>query len=325
MEEAIHSEPFVSVLTPVYNGEKYLEECIQSVLSQTYSHWEYVLVDNQSSDNSLQIMEKYAANDKRIRVHNNEAFLPQMKNLNHAFHQISPESKYCKVVHADDWLFPDCITRMVKVMEEHPSVGIVSAYRLDDRKVGLDGLPYPSNFNTGMEIARRYLMCGTSYFGSPSSILLRSDLIRKREKVYEESLLATDTPACIDFLQESDFGFVHQVLTFTRRHEESMSNMQAKENHAFLRARLYCLLTYGPHFLSDDELKKSLNIEMKKYYIILARDLFRNQSLTEFRKQRDKLWQLGIEFKTGRFFKNLIRESVLQASKAVGIRLRRAS
>ncbi|MCW9706758.1 glycosyltransferase family 2 protein [Fodinibius salsisoli] len=324
MCESLKNEPFVSVLTPVYNGAEFLDECIQSVLNQTYSNWEYVIVNNQSTDNSLEIIEKYANQDDRIRVHNNKEFLPQMENLNHAFRQISSESKYCKVVHTDDWLFPECITKMVEVNEKYPSVGIVSSYRLDDRLVGLDGLEYPSNFNSGKEIARKYLTNGTSYFGSPSSILIRSDLIRQREKVYAESHLAADTGACVDLLKDSDFGFVHQVLTFTRRHDESMTNMYAKANNAFLHARLYSLLTYAPHFLNESEYEKSLSKEMKKYYILLARNLLKNRSTEKFKQQLEILDQLELDFEVIRFLKNLIRESALQISETVGIKLRRA-
>ena len=61
-------QPLVSVVTPVYNEEKNLAECIESVLAQTYPNWEYVIVNNCSTDRSLQIAESYAAQDKRIRV-----------------------------------------------------------------------------------------------------------------------------------------------------------------------------------------------------------------------------------------------------------------
>ncbi|MEL7834377.1 glycosyltransferase family 2 protein [Fodinibius sp. Rm-B-1B1-1] len=324
MNKETKKEPFVSVLTPVYNGAKYLEECIQSVLNQTYSNWEYVIVDNQSTDGSLDIIKKYVEQDSRIRVHSNEEFLPQMENLNHAFRQISPKSKYCKVVHADDWLFPECIAKMVELGEAHPSVGIVSAYRLDETVVNLDGLPYPSHVNEGKEVARRYLKHGTSQFGSPSSLLLRSDLIRKRDKVYEDSLLATDTTACIDLLQESDFGFVHEVLTFTRRHDMSISNTEAKENNAFIHARLFCLLTYGPIFLSEEEYKKSFTFQVNKYYILLARNLFETKSIEEFNRQREILDHLELEFETGRFLKNVMREMVLQLFSIFGLKLEKA-
>lgn len=250
-------EPFVSVLTPVYNGADFLEECIESVLSQDYDNWEYVLVNNQSTDDTLQIIEEYTAKDRRIRVHNNKDFLPQMENLNHAFRQISPKSKYCKVVHADDMLLKNCLREMVALAEFYPGVGIVGAYRLDGYEgrttVELDGLPYPSNLNCGKEVARKYLMNGTSYFGSPSSLLIRSDLIRKREKVYDESYLASDSGACLELLKESEFGFVHRVLTFTRLHENSVTNTLDEHSFAFIHGQLKIQLEFGPYYLTQEE------------------------------------------------------------------------
>ena len=100
------SQPLVSVLTPVYNGEKYLSECIESVLEQTYLNWEYIIVNNRSTDRTSEIARAYASKDKRIRVHTNTEFVDFAANENIAFQQIALESKYCKMVHADDWLSP---------------------------------------------------------------------------------------------------------------------------------------------------------------------------------------------------------------------------
>jgi len=71
----LQDQPFVSVITPVYNGEKYLAECIESVLGQTYAAWEYIIVNNCSSDRTLEIAQSYARQDSRIRIHNNPGFV----------------------------------------------------------------------------------------------------------------------------------------------------------------------------------------------------------------------------------------------------------
>src|SRR3970040_1020431 len=105
------SAPLVSVLTPVYNGAPYLRECIESVLSQTYSNWEYTIVNNCSTDQTLTIAEEYARKDTRIRVCSNAVLLDVISNHNRAFRLVSPDSKYCKVVSGDDWLFPECLTQ----------------------------------------------------------------------------------------------------------------------------------------------------------------------------------------------------------------------
>src|SRR5262245_44177768 len=96
-------EPLVSVITPVYNGEPYLEQCIESVLKQTYTNWDYLIVNNCSTDCSLEIAKKYAAIEPRIRIHDNDKFLPQLKNCNLALSLISSHCAYYKMVQADDW------------------------------------------------------------------------------------------------------------------------------------------------------------------------------------------------------------------------------
>ncbi len=110
-------QPLVSMLTPVYNGAEHLAECIESVLRQTHTNWDDTIVNNCSTDESLAIAQKYAAKNPRIRVVSNERFLRIIENHNHTIRQISPESKYCKFVFADDWLFPTCVEEMVRVAE----------------------------------------------------------------------------------------------------------------------------------------------------------------------------------------------------------------
>ena len=286
------SQPLVSVVTPVYNAEKYLAECIESVLAQTYENWEYVIVDNRSTDRSLEIAQLYAHQEARIHVHTNTQFLTQFQNWNHAMRQISPASKYCKVVHADDWLFPDCITQMVELAEAHPSVGIVSAYRLDETRVNLDGLPYPSTVVPGREICRAVLQGGLHIFGSPTSLLIRSDLIRSREKFYAESTIAADTQVCFDLLQESDFGFVHQVLTFTRRHNESVTSL----THRFDTRRLgnfIALTKYGLIYLDNDEYEKRLQKVLEGYYAFWARSVFELREKAFWDYHRNEFEELG--------------------------------
>ena len=189
----VEESPLISVVTPVYNGESYISECIESVLSQTYSNWEYIIVDNCSTDRSLEIARKYAIDDVRIRVHSNVTCLELLSNWNHALRQISPSSKYCKVVHADDKLLPDCLRLMLEVSEQNPSVGIVGAYRIDEDHVNLDDVPYPGQVFTGHEICRRRLLGGDDVFGSPTSLFLRADLVRSREKFYNENNFHADT------------------------------------------------------------------------------------------------------------------------------------
>lgn len=269
-----HGQPLVSVVTPVYNGEKYLRECIESVIAQTYPHWEYIIADNRSTDRTYEIAASYAAQDQRIRVVRNAEFMPLIANWNHALRHISPDAKYCKVVHADDWLYAECIARMVDLAERHPTIGIVGAYRLDEDVVNLNGLEQRSGLIPGSELCRWRLAGGADVFGSPTSILLRADLVRKRENFYDEELLHADSDVCFDLLRETDFGIVPEVLTYTRRHNESITSFARRVN-THKAESLILLKRYGRWYLTEAEYALLFEQRLDAYYRFLARSLVR--------------------------------------------------
>lgn len=304
----LESQPLVSVVTPVYNAEKYLAECIESVLAQTYQNWEYVIVNNCSSDHSLEIAERYAQRDARIRICNNTEFLSVIQNFNHTVRQISPESKYCKVVHADDWLFPNCIMEMVKVAEANPSVGIVGSYVLEGTRVKCDGLPYPSTVLSGRELCRAMLLDSSLYvFGSPTSLLIRSDLIRSREVFYNEANIhAADKEACFDVLQHTNFGFVHQVLTYTRVHPESQTAIQRSINTLRL-GNLMIFMKYGPVYLSNEEYEKRMKQIIESYYRFLGKSALQRKGREFWNYHREGLGSLGLPLNRVKLVKAIAR------------------
>ncbi len=304
------NQPLVSVVTPVHNGEKFLDQCIESVLRQTYTQWEYIIVDNCSTDRTADIAAHYARSDARIRVIRNEQFVGVNQNHNIAFRRISPDSRYCKPVHADDWLFPDCIRQMVQVAEEHPSVGIVSAYRLDGAQVTLQGLPYPSTLVPGHQVCRQSLLGEYYVFGSPTSLLIRSDLIRQRSTFFPETSPHADTESCYDVLRDWDFGFVHQVLTFTRRHPEAGSSRSQRWN-TYLLLQLRLLKIYGPVYLSVEEYQQLHKATMKEYYSFLASKTLGRMEKGFWDFHRNGMQELGYPFSRSR----LVRSYAVRAIK----------
>lgn len=286
------SEPLVTVITPVYNTEKYLAECIESVLAQTYRNFEYIIVDNRSTDGSAAIAARYAAEDPRIRVHTNEAFLSQMENWNHALELVPAESAYCKILHADDWMFPECLEKMVAVGEAHPTVGLIGSYRLDEIEPDLGGLPYPSPVTPGRDVARAFLLEDTYLFGAPSNLLIRSDVVRERKPFYDESKLHADSDAALDILREWDFGFVHQVLTFTRRHNESTTSKVARFGTRRVW-RVDALTTFGPEFLTPEEHAKRTSALEWNYYRFLSQHALELRGADFWEFHREELRRIG--------------------------------
>jgi glycosyltransferase involved in cell wall biosynthesis len=264
------AQPLVSVLTPVYNCEEFLAECIESVLAQTYQNWEYCIVNNCSTDRSLEIAESYAKKDKRIRVHNNREFVSIDANGNIAMRQMSVGSKYCKVVYADDWIFPECIMKMVELAEAHPTVAIVGAYWLSGTEVKGGGVPYTHTVIPGRDICRQTLLGNLYVFGTPTAILFRSDLVRAEDSFYDESNLHCDSEVCLKILSRWDFGFVHQVLTYRRIWEGSEGVAFCMRYNTFAPNRIDRLLKFGPAVSSQEELSARLKLYLTKYYDYLA-------------------------------------------------------
>lgn len=267
------SQPLVSIVTPVYNGEHYLFECIESVMRQTYQNWEYLIVNNCSTDSTAEIANRYAERDDRIHVHSYDEFVGVIESFNRALRLVSQGSKYCKIVCADDWLFPECITRMVDLAELYPSVGIVGAYTLRDdgtnARVVFDGLPYKSAVVPGREACRWHLLGGNHFLGIPTSVLFRADLVRRAEHFYPNSREHADVSVFYDCLRTTDLGFVHQVLTYERVHENALST-EAKRLSTYKGSHLLDVRRYGPVYLTKGELEKRLDDVLRDYYWLLA-------------------------------------------------------
>jgi glycosyltransferase involved in cell wall biosynthesis len=267
----MNASPLVSVLTPVYNGEAFLAECIESVLAQTYSNFEYTIVNNCSTDRSLQIARQYEGKDRRIRVQNNEKFVGVIENHNIAFRLVPASAKYVKIVSADDFLFRRCIGELVELAEASPSVGVVGSYQLSGDRIRWQGFRYPKAVWSGREICRRFFLEGNPDFGfgTPTSILYRAELVRSTPCFYPNASPHADTSACFEQLRSSDFGFVYQVLSFERVHGETQSSASADINR-YSSANLNDLINYGPAYLSDQELAPLVRAVLADYHRFLA-------------------------------------------------------
>ncbi len=116
----VNAKPRVSIGLPVYNGEKYLEEALDSILAQTYKDFELIISDNASDDHTREICLEYAKKDQRIRYHRNEKNLGAAPNHNLVFKLARGE--YFKWFGYDDKISPDFLSKCVVVLDTHPDV-----------------------------------------------------------------------------------------------------------------------------------------------------------------------------------------------------------
>lgn len=116
------TQPLVSVIMPAYNAEKYIAEAIESVMNQTYNHYELIIINDNSSDQTQQVIDKYAKSNPKIISLSNSENLKLSHTLNRGI-KIA-QGKYVARVDADDRSFPDRIEKQVVFMERNPEIGI---------------------------------------------------------------------------------------------------------------------------------------------------------------------------------------------------------
>jgi glycosyltransferase involved in cell wall biosynthesis len=291
---ATRNTPFVSVVTPVFNGEHFLAECIESVLAQTYTHFEYLVFDDGSTDRSLEIAQNYARIDSRIRIERSATPLGVMESHNAAFRLMPAAAKYSKCVSPEDLLFPECLERMVALAEANPSVGFVGSYQLSGTQVRWQGFEYPRAVIPGREMRRRIFLGRQAGFGigTPTSVMYRADLVRAELDFYPQSAPHSDSTAALKHLQQCDYGFVYDVLSYGRIHAELESLKSAKLNRNAW-AYLHDLLEFGPLCLTKEELDRRVHEQLTEYYGFLAVNVFRRRGQAFWDYHQSRLKELG--------------------------------
>lgn len=163
--------PKISILTTVYNRDKYLAACIDSVLASSFQDWELIIVDDVSSDNSVAIAQRYDQKDPRIKVYINDKNLGDYPNRNKAASYAT--GKYLKYLDADDLIYPHGLEIMVHTMEQFPEAGLGIS-----QKVAEDIKPYPFVMQPKETFKREFLMRGVLGLG-PTGTIIRRDAFKK--------------------------------------------------------------------------------------------------------------------------------------------------
>jgi len=214
------TDPLVSIVTPVYNGEKYLINCIQGVLKQRYENFEYVILDNASTDGTAKIIEEFSVKDERIKIFRNSTTLKIIDNWNESLKFISPDAEWVKYAFADDMLFPNCVEEMVRVGAKDSSIGFVSAYHLNGRVVANVGLPLDQEMADGKQMLKSHILRKLHVcLDSPNTVMYRRSVLDELNG-FDNTHFVADTELAFRILNKYNLGFVHQVLSWTGVNEE---------------------------------------------------------------------------------------------------------
>ncbi|MCI8326671.1 MAG: glycosyltransferase [Lachnospiraceae bacterium] len=171
-------EPLVSVCIPAYNNADYIKETVESVLRQTYQNLELIVVDDNSTDHTVEILE--SIQDERLKIYHNEKNLGMVGNWNRCLELATGD--YVKLICADDMIASAAIEKEANAMKKHPSVNLVES---DTRLVDIHGRRtgqfrrYPkSGIVDGKKLAKISLMI-QDFYGAPVNNLIRRSALKR--------------------------------------------------------------------------------------------------------------------------------------------------
>lgn len=210
----------VTVLMSVYNGERFLREAMDSVLQQTFSNWEFLIVDDGSTDETWKILSNYAENDQRIVLHRNENNLGLAKSLNMGIQ--AAKGGYIARFDSDDMCLPARLERQVEALNSSPGIAVVGAWMQD-----IDEKGERLNVRRGAwESYAHYffaLLRLQTYLYHPS-VMFRKTVIQKLGGYDESLVVGQDLDLWVRLAQAGyDARIIQEPLMYYRVHDEQLT------------------------------------------------------------------------------------------------------
>ncbi len=211
--------PTVSVCMPAYNQAKYLPEAIESVMRQTYADFEFLIIDDRSTDNSADIISSYARRDQRIRFLVNERNIGMVNNWNRCIEEASGE--YIKFLFGDDVLASDkALEKMASSLDLHAGVALVASAR-NVINEDSDVIQVLSEFDApmplrGTDVIKQCFTDQINWIGEPSAVMFRK--INADRGFDPRYVQIVDLEMWFRILEQGDFLYLREPLCSFRMH-----------------------------------------------------------------------------------------------------------
>ncbi|MBQ7961996.1 MAG: CDP-glycerol glycerophosphotransferase family protein [Clostridia bacterium] len=279
----------ISVIVPVYNVEKHLEKCIRSILCQSYTNIELILVDDGSKDNSGAMCDTFASEDSRVRViHKANGGVAAARNTG----ILEKKGDFYCFVDSDDTVHPNYIANLYKIITEYNADISMSAYLYawdDGRKKRTRNAEYPDNHiftDTGRDALGKMLY-SKIYAPACYSKLFRSSKIKVHFPPYA---IGEDMLAAVDYLMQAD-----TVVMSNEPHYYYLQNDESVM-HSVNPDKVFDLVTTGDEMMKIVPEKCPENKSAAAYYIV-EKNMDAYFKISTVSGQKDKLERIKANIK----------------------------
>ncbi len=253
--------PKVSVGIPVYNAEAYIGAAVQSVLNQTLKDFELIITDDQSTDRTPEIIQKFS--DPRIRYYRNEKRLGPPGNFNRCIKLA--DSEYISIFHADDLMEPENLEKKKAFLDSNPEAGFVHSniFRVDSAgKVLGEHWHCPAEKDTLFTGKKVFLELfdGINFICAPS-VMMRRECFRRTGKFEETLLHACDWEMWMKTALFFKVGYLAEPLVRYRVHEQMHSGTYfgyLKGEEEYLQTKVLILKKYEKDIPESEKLKRKM-------------------------------------------------------------------
>lgn len=220
--------PEISVLMSVYNDEKYIEEAIDSILNQSLQDFEFIIIDDASTDQTSQILRLASQNDKRIKVYRNDSNIGLTKSLNKGLGLIN--SKYVARMDSDDVSMPYRLEKQLEVFKANPNSVLVTS-NVDI--INEDGIVWhqPRRYASNSQIA--WLLVFYNYIGGHSQVMFQRDSVLAVGGYNETYKYSQDYDLWVRLSELGDINLIDDVLLQYRQRVGSITDTKSDEQQNY--------------------------------------------------------------------------------------------
>ena len=302
MPEKMKKPPSISVVMPVYNCDRYLKESIESILSQTFEDFEFIIINDGSTDSTAEILRSYARKDSRIEIIN-QPNSGIVKALNRGICE-SKGNWVCRM-DGDDIALPYRFARQIEKIRENPSIVILGGWcQLVDSQ-GISGkiYKYPTQ---NMELINN-LETDKAFFPH-SSVCFKNNIVKDLGGYRERFRHAEDLDLWLRLVGKGDFGCCEEMILKLRKHDSNILNSYAHLSQLRSIATRVCYLRRkiglsDPSRLKEDKwrifirwiekrMKEEKYFQFKQYWQNLRKLLYENNKASRMVKIRILLNEL---------------------------------